>query len=271
MALPWAASADGGAAPQPLVIGVLPYLAAGELHRRLDPLAAYLTARLGQPVEISVAADYDEALRQIGSGTVDIGFIGPAPYVRLVEEYGPKRLLARLEVDGRPTFHGYIVTRDESPIDSLDDLAGRAFAFGDVRSTMSYLVPRAMLIRAGVPLEGLSRVAFLNNHDNVALGVLTGDFDAGAVMGDVYRAYQPRGLRAFAKSPPIPELLFVAADRLDGATVAALREALLRLRSSEVLTGIKHGVTRLVPVADSDYDTMRELLALIQAESDAER
>ncbi len=253
----------------PLVITVLPYLSAAELHRRFDPLAAYLGERLGRPVQVTVAASYDDTLRQIGAGEADIAFLGPAPYVRLVDEYGPKRLLARLEVNGEPTFHGYVVTREDSPIDSLDDLAGHAFAFGDAQSTMSHLVPRAMLIEAGVPVARLARSAFLNSHDNVALGVLAGDFDAGAMMGDVYHTYRPRGLRAVAMSPPISELLFVAADRLGDEFVDAIRSAMFGLQSAEILSGIKAGVTRLVPVTDSDCDSMRELLDLIAAEEES--
>jgi ABC-type phosphate/phosphonate transport system substrate-binding protein len=80
------------------------------------------------------------------------------------------------------------------------------------------------------------------------------------VKAEVYAAYRNRGLRALAESPPISELLFAAADHLPDATVAALREALLALDAPAILTGIKAGVERLVPVSDADYDPLRELL-----------
>ncbi|MGD8312623.1 MAG: PhnD/SsuA/transferrin family substrate-binding protein, partial [Gammaproteobacteria bacterium] len=204
----------------------------------------------------------------IGRDEVDIAFMGPALYVALVDKYGPKPLLARLEIEGDPVFRGKIITLKDSPITSLAELKGKHFAFGDPESTMSHLVPRFMLREAGVGLEDLAEYRFLGNHTNVALGVLAGDFDAGAVKEEVFREFEQRGLQALATTPAFSEHLFVARSTLPAQTVATLREALYRLRDTPegriILAGIKDRLTGMVPVEDSDYDNLREILNTLQ-------
>jgi phosphonate transport system substrate-binding protein len=154
---------------EPITIGVHPFLPATTLIERFSPLAHYLSDRLQRPVRISVSSDYEEHIRATGEGQFDIAFLGPAPYVKVVEQYGPQRLLARMELNDSPSYRGAIVTRAGSPIRSLEQLKGCRFAFGDSNSTMSYLVPEWMLKSAGVQLTDLKQHSHLSNHNDTAL------------------------------------------------------------------------------------------------------
>jgi phosphonate transport system substrate-binding protein len=251
-----------------LTLGIHPYLPATELAGRFTPLADYLARITGRPVEIRIAKDYQEHIDRVGRDEVDIAYMGPAPYVKLVDAYGEKPILARLEINGKPSFQGVIVTTRESPIQSLSELAGKRFAFGDPDSTMSHLVPRYMLAEAGVGVERLGGYEYLHSHVNVALGVLMGHFDAGAVKEEVFYEYEKRGLRALAWSPRISEHLFVTSKTLPPETVKTLREALFSLRDTEegraILSSIKEGVTAMVPASDGDYDTLRAILRALE-------
>jgi len=162
-----------------LVLAVHPYQTSSTIVRAFTPLANYLGEALGVKVNLDMSPNYDTHIERIGKNQVDIVYLGPASYVRLVDKYGSKPILARQVVNGRPYFKGKIITRSDSPIKSLKDLAGKRFAFGDPESTMSHLVPRYMLINAGVDVDRLSGYQFTGSHDNVAMGVLAGDFDGG--------------------------------------------------------------------------------------------
>ncbi|MCK5228474.1 MAG: PhnD/SsuA/transferrin family substrate-binding protein [Desulfobulbaceae bacterium] len=52
----------------------------------------------------------------------------PAVYVKTVHQYGPKPLLARLEFNGNPYYHGMIIVRKDSPISSLNNLQMKTFS-----------------------------------------------------------------------------------------------------------------------------------------------
>ena len=260
--------ASGGAmgAPVPLVLGVQPYLPAEEVVRRFTPLAEALAHEVGRPVVVRVGVTYAENIAAIGSDSVDLAYLGPASYVTMVSQYGTKPLLARQVINGDPMLHGEIIVRQDSAIRSLEDLKGKRFAFGDPESTGSHVVPAAMLREAGVPESALGEAAFLHAHRNVALAVLAGDFDAGAVHEDIFREYAPRGLRALAHQPPVADHVFVASGRLSVTEVDALRRAMLELPGTPAgkaaMAAIDPGMTALAPARDRDYDNLRTLMQL---------
>lgn len=251
-----------------LILAVHPYLPATEIVERFTPLVKYLSKELGEQIEIEVSRDYLDQIMKIGNNKVDIAYMGPASYVKMVDRYGRKPLLARQEINGNRTFQGVIIVRKDSPLHTLKDLAGKRFAFGDPESTMSHLVPRYMLWEEGVTIDKLGGYAFLKNHHNVALGVLTGDFDAGAVKEEVFDEYEKRGLRELARTPELSEHLFVASNRLSPEKVQKLRDALQSLSDKEegrnIMTSIKKTITGMVPVKDGDYDNLRDILHVLE-------
>ncbi|MCF6355464.1 MAG: phosphate/phosphite/phosphonate ABC transporter substrate-binding protein [Candidatus Polarisedimenticolaceae bacterium] len=256
--------------PPPLILGVHPYTSAARLMEAYKPLASYLSRKTGRAITVKISKDYRTHIQLIGEGKLDIAYMGPASYVKLVARYGKKPLLARQAIHGSPSFQGKIVVRQESSISSLTELLGRRFAFGEVASTMSHLVPRYMLRRAGVAVDQLAGYRFLGSHDNVALAVLAGDFDAGAVKEAVYEKYQPRGLKVLASTPMLSEHLLVTRSNLPEQLRQALREALYALKDDPqgavIMNDIKPGMTTWLPVADTNYRNLRTILDVLVTE-----
>lgn len=263
----WCALSSMVSADEPLVLAVHPYKSSSALIKAFSPLADYLSQKLSLDVELQVSTSYQSHVDRLGNNQVDVAYLGPASYVLLVDKFGRKPILARQLINGQPLFQGKIFARRDSPVDSLQELQGKRFAFGDSASTMSHLVPRYMLIQAGVGTEKLSGHQFLDSHDNVAMGVLSGDFDAGAVKEAVFYKYQSRGLKALATTPSIPEHLFVARSDLATATITALRQALVGMDVSEegrrALASIKKTITALEPAEDADYDVLRDIFSAL--------
>lgn len=257
-----------GSAQAALVMIVHPFKPATTLTAAFTPLTRYLGEKLGQPVELRIARDYQAAIDAVKEDKVDYAYLGPSLYVKLRERSGEYPLLARQQIGGQPVFHGKIFVRVDSPLHTLRELAGKRFAFGEEHSTMSHLVPRYMLNQAGIPVDKLGSYAFVGDHVNVALSVLAGDFDAGAVKEDVYFKYQNRGLRELATSEAISDHVFVASHKLPAAQVHRLREIMLHMnqdaKGRAALHALTKGTTALVPVQDSDYDSLRAVLKKMQ-------
>lgn len=253
-----------GSAEQALILGVHPYLPQEEIKRRFAPLAEYLQQALTVPVRVRVGQSYHDHLDTLGQGNIDIAYLGPASYVATLQEDLAYPLLARLEARGKPTFQGHIIVSQESKLSQLGDLRGKIFAFGYPHSTMSTLVPRAMLAEAGLGLQDLAAYRHYAGHVNVALAVLGGDADAGAVKEEVYLRFRERGLRSLAATPAISEHVFVTRAGLDPSQVKQIKDLLLSIRSAEqvhrLIEPIKRNATGLVPASPSDYDNLRRLL-----------
>ena len=248
----------------PFVLGVHPYLPPAELEKRFKPLLDYLSRQLDMPMELSISKDYESHIENIGNKLFDFAYLGPASYVKLTSKYGSYPLLVRLEIKGKPYFKGYIVTREDSAIQNLGQLKGKNFAFGSPQSTMSYMVPRFMLREAGVSIDALNDYKFQGNHRNVALSVLVGEFDAGAVKEEVYFKFKDKGLRQVAASPSISEHVFVCGKGLPSSHHEKIRDAMLSMSKTDegrqILQSIKKSVSGLVPVSDKDYNNLREIM-----------
>jgi phosphonate transport system substrate-binding protein len=257
-------------ATEPLILAVHPYLPEAELKQRFTPLAEYLSHILEQPVIVRIGRNYDEHIDAIGKDQVDIAFMGPAAYIKMVDKYGSKPLLARFEVNNSPNLYGVIITRKDSPIQNLKQLQNKRFAFGDQESTMSHIVPRYMLAEAGIPVSALSAYKFLGSHHNVAIAVLAGDFDAGAVKREVFLEFEPRGLRVLAQTPATPDHLFVTSATMPVSTIDKLRKALLQLskqpNGKKILTAMHKELTNLIPAKESDYEQLRTIVHKIEAD-----
>lgn len=263
-----ASLASAQPAGAPLTLAVLPYLPAQEIQRRFTPLAEYLAQALGRPVVVRVGPNYDQHINAIGQDKVDIAFLGPVSYIRLIDRYGDKPILASLRVGRDPHLYAVIAVRQDSPLTRLQDLKGRRIAFADPESTTGYVIPRLMLAQAGVPLDAIGRYHHLGNHRDVALAVLAGDFDAGAMKREVFAEYAARGLRALAIGPPGPDYLFVARAGLPAAIETRLRQALQSLHQQpagrRIHERLHAGLAALEMTQDADYDGVRAQLRAIE-------
>lgn len=257
-------------AQESLVLGIHPYLPATELIDRFTPLARYLSEKTGQPVKLNIAKNYQDHIDKVGKDKIDIAFMGPASYVKMVEAYGKKPLLSRLEINGKPTFKGIVIVNNKSPLHSLSDLKGKRFAFGDPESTMGHHVPRFVLLKAGIRVADLASHVFLKNHNDIALGVLMGEYDAGAVKEDVFYKYEQRGLKELARTPEISEHLFVTSNTLPPEKVQVLQEALYHLKDDEkgrkILSALRDNLSGMSPAVDEDYDNLRVILKRLEKE-----
>jgi len=252
-------------AAEKLILGVHPFVAKEMVVMKFTPLAKYLSKKTGFDIEVRVGSSYDEHIQYIGKNKVDIAYMGPASYVNMRSAYSEKPVLARLEVNGDAFFQGNIVVHKNSGINNIDQLKGKRIAFGDPNSTMSYIVPHHMLHNAGVFLDKMAKHQFLYSHNNVALGVLSGDFDAGAVKPAVFKKFEKEGLLTIAKTPKISEHLFITRSNLEKEKIKALRKAMIEISGSEAgmkaLRVIKKSITGLVAAEGNDYDNLRKIIS----------
>ena len=222
----------------------------------IDELNRLLAAQANKPVmvDLRVFKTYDECLERFVAGEVDFVRVGPASYVLAKQRKPEIQLLAAEREEGDAP--GLIVVRSDSAMRTLADLKGRRFAFGDENSTIGRYLAQALLVQAGVHAEDLKAYAYLDRHDKVYAAVEIGDYDAGALHAATFRELDKNGkLRVIARFANVGKP-WIARAGLDGATVAALRQALLSLQQKETLEALK--ITGLQRSTDTDFDFVRE-------------
>jgi methyl-accepting chemotaxis protein len=248
-----------------LKMGVLPLFSPAETLRRFSPLADYLSRAADRRVEVSVAEDFAQTLKELEDGKTDLAFLTPATYIEARKKSGALLLVKALR-GGIPFSHAALVSRADRGITGLGELRGKRVAFGDTMSATSYLVPLAMLAEAGIGLGDLKEHVFLGRPDVVAEAVLAGEYDAGGLRESTARKYRDRGLMVIQTSIEIPERNICASKHLDPQTSDLIKKALVALdrkdkSHAEILGMVDADYSGFVAAADEDYDGIRKLMA----------
>ncbi|MBA4371979.1 MAG: hypothetical protein C0402_03865 [Thermodesulfovibrio sp.] len=244
-----------------LRLGVVPLQAPSIMFRKFAPLSAYLSGQLGRKVDLRVSIDMESAVREIGENITQLCAMGPADYIYANSKYGVT-VIAKALRKGKPFHRAAIVVSAGSGLQSVSELKGRSMAFTSENSATGHVIPLAVLREAGVMTNDLKSYKFLGNHTSVADGVLSGEFEAGAMMEETAERYKERGLKILGLSAEIPEFNICGNTSLDDATIKAIRNALVSLDSSRkddlaVLTSMGKDCTGFMAATESDYAAFR--------------
>ena len=252
------------AEPSQLTFGIYPYDTPTQIYQNFEPLMKYLSKELGIPVKIVIAPNYMAHIINIGEGRVDLGFMGPSPYIKAKDKYGSVELLARLIMKDNKNDRLVIVAHKNSGIRSMNDLKGKTFAFGDYQSYGSHYYPRYLLNKNGVKVKDLKSYDFLGSHSKVVLAVSHKDFDAGGVREDIYEKYRDRPVKIIAGPFTIPPHVIVCRKDLLGDIKVRAEAILLNIRDRTILQSIDPALEKFGRVKDDDFRQAREVVNYIE-------
>ncbi|MCP4422108.1 MAG: phosphate/phosphite/phosphonate ABC transporter substrate-binding protein [Chloroflexi bacterium] len=163
-----------GSEERPIQVLFVPSVEADAIISGGDLLAQELETATGYKYVVSVPTSYAATIEAMCASSDDtIGFIPALGYVLANERCGVQVGLASIRF-GWSVYWAQIVVRDDSGIESVEDLAGKTWGSPSVTSTSGYLVPSAIFADAGIePGE----IVETGGHTNAMLAVAQGDVD----------------------------------------------------------------------------------------------
>lgn len=178
--------------PETFIIGVYPGDNIEKALAQVEPLRAYLEKTLGVRTVLITGTSYNSVIEAMAAGRADAIEVGPFAYV-LASEVAEAEAIAvanySIVVDRNevPGYFSLMFTIKGSGITSIEDLAGRSFAFTDPASASGYLVPAAdiMLDRDftdPAQIEEFAKVTFAGNHPAAVIAVANGNVEAAATF-----------------------------------------------------------------------------------------
>ncbi|MFZ5775542.1 MAG: phosphate/phosphite/phosphonate ABC transporter substrate-binding protein [Thermodesulfobacteriota bacterium] len=240
--------------------GVFPYKSPKPMVELFAPVASRLEQKLGRKVQLVTAPDAETFMARSKNREYDLALPCVTCFFR-IQPYGYK-VIAR----GTPPFHGGVLVRKESDIQSITQLRGRKVAATAEHSYGGYLFCRAQLDAQGIDPDKDVEFHFLGKQDSVIMAVANGKFEAGVVRVDALDspafASIREQLREVSRSVEIPQFPFVVGQGIDEKTVAVIREVLTSLSpevaaDAEILSALQ--VRKIVAAEDADYDRIRHL------------
>jgi phosphonate transport system substrate-binding protein len=164
-----------------------------------EPMRVYLEGRLGIKVELLTGSSYSAVIEALRAKKADAMQVGPFSYILAVQEAGAEALAVGITADAKnpvynpkklPYYYSVIITKKGSGVSTLADLKGKDFSFVDPASTSGHLMPRALLVKAGLNPDKDMRTIFAGSHPTSVSAVWNGKVHAGATyLGNVYNLY----------------------------------------------------------------------------------
>jgi phosphonate transport system substrate-binding protein len=247
-----------------LRVAMIPSTDPGKIVRESQPLVNYLERETGSRVELVVPTNYAAVVEAIANDRVDIAYLGGFTFVQASQRAGVRPLVQR---ERDQNFHSVFITQPGSGINTLADLKGHSFAFGDVNSTSGHLMPAYYMRAAGIDPGALAKTLYTGGHDATALAVANAKVDAGAMDELVYTTMMKTGkitpaqVKIFYTTPAFFDYVWVARKGLDQERSDHFAAAFLKLDSSNAESKILLDLlnaTKYVAAQDASYDKLRQ-------------
>ncbi len=284
--------AQGGGQPSPseeaprsqLIMAFVPSSQAQQVLTNAQPIGDYISAQVGVPVKVQVPTSYAAVVEALTSGNVDIAWVGALAYVAARQKSGAEPMTKSLRcpppslVPNQPTpctpvntYPSIIIAKAGSGINSLNDLKGKKFAFGDPDSTSSNLWPRYYFKLNGIdPDRDFAKAVNISSQSAIAAAVYNDTVDAGAMFGDARLGAQRQfadiltKTKVIYKAPvEIPGDPQIIRKGLNSAQKEKVRQAFVKMGTDPSMkTALKniYTIDALEPAKDSDYDPVRQVV-----------
>ncbi len=250
-----------------IIFGVNPFVAPNVIRDTYVPILNAVAQKIGYKARTVIVSDYDALGKALTQQLADVGWFSPFAYVSTREQAAITPIVTP-KVNNATSYTGYIITRKDSGIHSLDDLKGRRFGFVDVKSASGYVYPKAALVEAGKnPDTYFGETLFLGSHNRVIEAVMQGEVDAGATYSeamDAAGAAANSQLDIIFRTEPIPKDAIAAAPGVPADVIAKLRDAFESVRDGDAACGAamkQAHINGFVEAQDASYEVVRKAAA----------
>jgi phosphonate transport system substrate-binding protein len=266
----WGAACVSKPVPQKITYAYLPQYSQQVSLERHQDLVSFLKEKTGLDMVQVFPEDFDDHMKKVGSGEIDISFSNPFVYIKIAHLYGAEAFARIIEKEGNEMFRGEICVRKDSPIQSIADLKGKRIMAVSLSSAGGYLFQKAMLLEAGIDPDEDLTVDFakgVGKQEEAFLAVYSGDCDAcfvregtrTVVMKDKVDISK---VRVLAYTPWYPGWVYAGRKGLDPDIVNTIKSAMLMLDFKDPEDKVileKAKFVKIVSSEDKDFDSIRKL------------
>jgi phosphonate transport system substrate-binding protein len=234
-----------------------------------EDIGAAISEITGYTIVTNVATEYAGVITAMCNGEAHVGALNTFGYV-LANEQGCADVGLTSVRFGTTTYAGQVITRADSGISSIEDLAGKTFCRPDPLSTSGWIIPSLALRAVGLdPEADLAQIVDAGGHDGVVTAVYNGDCDAGSTFVDarsnIADEYPDVNevVIVIAESPPIPNDTISFIPSMPEDVRANIVAAFLELAGDDASRELLNSVYRwdgLQEVDDTFYDAFRQQL-----------
>ncbi len=252
---------------QHISVGIFPRHNFAETFGMFTPIAKYLSQNMGVEVKIETAKTFTAFWSNVQKNKYDLVHLNQYQYLSAHKDSGYQILLMNEEFNAA-TLRSYILVRSDSGINNLSELKGKNIIFGGNNTAMmSYLIPRHMLLEAGLQTADYT-TTFARNPPNALMGVILKRADACGVgdavlkLSEIKKQINTGDINIIAKSEPVPHLAWATSPKLAKDTRSKLEMLMLQLnKTAEGKSILKRArITALHKATHADYAPLEKYI-----------
>jgi phosphate/phosphite/phosphonate ABC transporter binding protein len=234
-----------------LVWGATPFVTRSvDVAEQYQPMVSIVAELLGTPMSVRVGDDYEHVETMLLNGEIDIALMSPYAYVQAKAKEPGLKVFCSPIANGTETYGAYIVTREDSDVQSLLDLRGKPFGFVNSRSTSGWLYPASRMMDEGMDPTRDVQGVFFGDHAGVIKAIVSGKVAAGATYDGALASGRgqiegARKLRVIARTQRIPYDAYVVRKDFPPKAIPGLQLALSSVSSRDA-----RGRAALEPLID---------------------
>lgn len=244
-------------------------------YQRHHPLIEYLRKDTGLKIEQIFPDTFDEYIKMVAQGKIDISFSNPMVFAFLAKSYGSRAFARVIEPDGKAEFRGIVFTRsDNTAIQSLQDCRGKRWYAVDPASAGGYLFDLGLFYEHGLKKEDFEEIAFApgpgGKSEKVVLAVYAGKYDFGTAREGTLDVVADKidisEIKVIAHTRWYPGWVYSARKGLDMGIQTRISASLLKLDPGNpqhrLILESAH-FSKIIPSNDKEFEALNDLISRV--------
>ncbi|MCX8070646.1 MAG: phosphate/phosphite/phosphonate ABC transporter substrate-binding protein [Thermodesulfovibrionales bacterium] len=222
-----------------IVFAVSPMASPAATATSFSDFINFMSKKLNKKVVLKQRKKYADINEMLKNGEALIAFTCTGAYLAGREDFGLELFVVPV-VDGKTTYHSYIIVHKGSHYKNLEDLKGKVFAFTDPLSLSGRLYVTSLLNEKGIHTKDYFKKTFYTAGHEKSIEIVAQRLADGAsidslILEDMIKKDNPYShqVKVIAKSPPFGMPPFVVSPQMPEDLRKRLLKILLSMQNDK--------------------------------------
>ena len=218
--------------------------------------------------------DYNAAVEAMRAGRAHIAWYGGKTYIKAAEIADAEAFAAGVRPGEKDAgYYAYFVVKKDSQIKKFTDIKGKVLSLNSIGSTSGDLIPQVELAKINLSTtneDDFENVFYAGSHDACLLAVLNNKSDVCGMSSRNFEArladntFNKEDVRIIHKSDRVPPPPLAFSKRIPLEDRNKIKKAVLEAHKYGAIGGYGGKMSHYISVKDSDYDVLRNVVALLK-------
>ena len=218
--------------------------------------------------------DYNAAVEAMRAGRAHIAWYGGKTYIKAAEIADAEAFAAGVRPGEKDAgYYAYFVVKKDSKIKKFTDIKGKVLSLNSIGSTSGDLIPQVELAKINLSTtneDDFENVFYAGSHDACLLAVLNNKSDVCGMSSRNFEArladntFKKEDVRIIHKSDRVPPPPLAFSKRIPLEDRNKIKKAVLESHEHGEIGGYGGKMSHYISVKDSDYDVLRNVVALLK-------